>query len=192
MSAIQRSALAELLQTGAAEIWHAHPSLATPYHYDVHSYTVGKELSLGDGWRKTFNELSDYITPLFYNKYPDDGDSSLRAGIAAGLYIVDVSGGFQADPLSVVYRPLNALVTSTKKQTRVQARRACFEYAMQGFDLIAPQFDRTNTELDSDKLIADASRNSVFEMGVGLMLHAALDSAHTTTPSPSRISVVRP
>lgn len=187
MTTSSRLNIVDSLQIGAAEVWRAHPYIATPNHTDANYYIVNKEIALGSPWANDFHRLRDTVISRLYLKCTGSEQLSFRSGMAAGLYIIDQSHFFQGDALPIVRGPIDEKISACAKQTKAETRRRLFEFAMAGLDVIHPLFAPTASPISPERLIRAGSRNQDFEMGVGVMLRAAILGEYSA--SPGRISL---
>lgn len=182
MEAAHQPTIVDALQIGAAEVWHAHPCISATSHAEANDYITSKEKEFGEVWSSTLNELRDRTVNHLYLRYADNSPLDFRAGMATGLYIINQSRFFAVDSLSVVRKPIIKILENSDGLVKYDARRRLFEYAMTGFDIIKPLFDSTDINLPQERKIMPGGRNHAFEMGVGMMLRAAVLSDHSATP----------
>jgi hypothetical protein len=187
MSLPRRSELTDALQIGAAQVWRAYPSVATPNHHDANAFISAKEQLHGTVWSELWDEVRSDVTSLIYQKWNDDKPLSFRAGMAIGLQIIDESHFFSKDGLSIVHQKLSDIAIEHATHNAAMVRERLFEYALQGFDVIKPQFLPAAASVPPDQIIVpEGNRNTDFELGVGMVLHAALDST-SVAAAPRRL-----
>ncbi len=177
----RRTPLVNALQVGAARVWHEHPCIATAGHYEANAYITAKEREYGEGWPLSFKEWRRTFTLPIYQQWTDNSPLSFEAGMTIGLQIIDESRLFDKDAFSVTHRSLQEVLGAQTTHNHIVLREKLFGCAMKGFDVIKPQFEPSLMEIAPDRAIIDGSRNSAFEMGVGLVLYAALSSEVAAT-----------